>query len=96
MEERAPEDFRPTEDCVERRAELVRQQCEKLVLGGTQALCLAAGSTFALQELVAFCEQLLQLPLDTLAFGDVPKNLRSANDLPCLVTNWRNGKRDVN
>jgi hypothetical protein len=45
--------------------------------------------------LVAFGEQLLQLALDTLAFGDVPKDLRSADDLPGLVTHWRNAKCDV-
>ena len=73
----------------------MRQRCEKF-LGGTQPLRFAARSAFAGQELVALPEQLLQLLLDTLPFGNVAKNLRSADYFPCLVTEGRNGKRDLN
>ena len=56
----APQDLRPAEDRVERRAQLVRQRREELVLHLAHALGLGARGALALEQLLALLGRLLR------------------------------------
>ena len=82
------QELRPAEDRVERRAQLVRERGEELVLHAAHSLGLGAGGAFGREELLSFFDELL-------IFGNVAGDFRGADDVAGSVVDGRDRDRDV-
>src|SRR4051812_20609702 len=78
----------PTEDGIEWRTQLVRKSGEKLILHLTNALGFGTGRRLTF-------EQFFTIAQNAFDAGNIPRNLRNADDVASWTFDWRNRDRYI-